>query len=57
MKSIYRRGVLEHVFDRNDQDKQIIRSWLLDESPLPNQSTNQGDRVKVLSHEAFKFEY
>ncbi|CAF3349671.1 unnamed protein product [Rotaria sp. Silwood1] len=58
MKSTYQHGVLEHVFN---QDKQIIRTWLLDGSPLINEtlqeSTDENNHVEILSHKFFQFEY
>jgi len=61
MKSIYPNGALENVFNHEDHDKQIIRNWLLDGSPLPNETfqptKNEKNHIKILSHEAFKFEY
>ncbi|CAF1347298.1 unnamed protein product [Rotaria sordida] len=58
MKSISEHGILEEVFN---QDKQIIRQWLLDGSPTINetfqQSTDQLDQIEILSHKFFKFQY
>lgn len=54
MKSLARGGVLEHVFNRDGNDKQTVRRWLLEGAPLPDETENS---VKVQSHEAFKFEY
>ncbi len=60
MKSIYPNGILEHVFYSDHQDKQIIRNWLLDGSPLPNetfkQTENEKNHIQIISHEAFKFQ-
>jgi len=60
MKSIYPNGILEHVFNHDNQDKQIILNWLLDGSPLPNETFNptktENNHIKINSHQAFKFQ-
>jgi len=60
MKSIYPNGILEHVFNHTNQDKQIIQNWLLDGSPLSDetfqQTKDQQNHIKIISHEAFKFQ-
>ncbi len=60
MKSIYPNGILEHVFNHDNQDKQIIQNWLLDGSPLTNETfnptKNENNHIKITSHEAFKFQ-
>ena len=61
MKEIARGGVLEHVFNRDGQDKQCVRTWLLEGAPLPNETIDSSARetgdIKIRSHEAFKFVY
>jgi hypothetical protein len=56
MKSIEANGILENVFDRNSEDKNIIRNWLLDGSPIINETLNHQEKpIQITSHENFKF--
>ena len=62
MKSLARGGVLEHVFNRDGNDKQTVRQWLLEGAPLPDETleckAEETEKpVKIQSHEAFKFQY
>jgi hypothetical protein len=55
MKSIVRGGILEHVFNRDGQDKQTVRIWLLDGAPLSDE-TLETNHININSHENFKFQ-
>lgn len=60
MKSIKTNGILENILCETDEEKEIIKKWLLDGSPLPNetlQSQDRKDHFQILSHENFKYTY
>jgi hypothetical protein len=61
MKALARGGSLEHVFNRDGEDKQTVRRWLLDGAPTPEETVDHSEssddeQIKIVSHEAFKFE-
>ncbi|CAF3326590.1 unnamed protein product [Rotaria sp. Silwood2] len=62
MRALARAGPLEHIFNRDGEDKQIIRQWLLDGASLLNETlqdstSSEKNGVNILSHEGFKFQY
>lgn len=58
MKSIDENGILRDVFNKNTQDEEIIVKWLLDGSPLPNETFQYSNhkQINIKSHEKFQFQ-
>ncbi|CAF1333276.1 unnamed protein product [Adineta steineri] len=60
MKAIDHSGELEQVFNRDGDDNQTLRQWLLDGAPLPNETLEASEvskrKIKIQSHKHFKFE-
>ena len=50
-------GVLADVFHQDEQDKEIIRRWLLEGAPLPDETLEHSNPIRIRSHQAFKFIY
>jgi hypothetical protein len=61
MKFIGKNGSLEDVFNRNDEDEEILQKWLLDGSPLPDETLisaqNEHNHVNIRSHLNFNFKF
>jgi hypothetical protein len=61
MISIGKNGSLEDVFNRNDEDEEILQKWLLDGSPLPDETfisaQNEHNHVNIRSHLNFNFKF
>jgi hypothetical protein len=62
MKFIGKNGSLEDVFNRNDEDEEILQKWLLDGSPLPDETLissphKEHNHVNIRSHLNFNFKF
>lgn len=55
IKAIRSNGILHDIFDGNDHDAEIIRCWLLEGAPLPTETLDDNGKIKIQSHQAFKF--
>ncbi|CAF0896752.1 unnamed protein product [Adineta steineri] len=58
IKSIDKNGILEHVFNRYDNDKEILSNWILEGSPIQNEtSQDQSKQINIISQKPFQFQY
>jgi hypothetical protein len=49
-------GLLSQIFDQYADDKEIIRKWILDGSPLPQETSQSSTNpVQITSHHNFQF--
>ena len=55
IKAIRSNGILFGIFDADDHDAEIIRHWLLEGAPLPSETLDANEQIKIQSHQAFKF--
>ena len=55
MKSIRANGALHGVLHHDENDVEILRRWLLDGAPLPNETLDESNLINIRSHQAFKF--
>lgn len=56
IKAINPDGVLHDIFNHDGQsDLEIIRKWLLEGAPLPNEMLEESNHIRIQSHQAFKF--
>ena len=58
IKSIEPNGILGNIFDCRSEEKEIIQKWLINGSPLMDETLEQEKKsIQINSHQRFQFQF